>query len=138
MEVLVEKLLNTTPSNFYNNFTVPELASVWLTMNAKASVTIGGKFEYENGDRGTYTELRPFERIAFRWEKDDAAFGSEVEIDIVLIDHETVKIIVRHSGIPDEDTAQKFEEHWEWTIDNIQSFLETGYPLNRSEWENNR
>lgn len=138
MDVVVERLVNSTPSNFYNNFTVPELASVWLLMNVKASVTIGGKFEYEKGGKGVYTELRPFERIAFRWEQEDLAPGSDVGMDIVLIDHETIKIIIRQTGIPDEESCVRLEDFWEWMLDSLKHFLETGLPLNKSEWESKR
>lgn len=138
MDVVIEKLIRSTPSNFYNNFTVPELTSVWMLMNVKASVTIGGKFEFEKGGKGVYTELRPFERIAFRWEQDDLAPGSDVGIDIILIDYETLKVNIKHTGIPDEDTCTQLEEYWEWILDSLNHFLETGYPLNKSEWENNR
>lgn len=71
MKLEVEKFINSSPRNFYNNFTVPEQATIWQQMEVKASVTIGGSFENENGDKWTYTELRPFERVAFKWNRND-------------------------------------------------------------------
>lgn len=138
MKLEVEKFINSSPRNFYNNFTVPEQATIWQQMEVKASVTIGGSFENENGDKWTYTELRPFERVAFKWNRNDLSPGSDVTINIILIDYETIKILVEHTDIHDENSLKQLKEYWEWTLDNIKAFLETGYPLNKNDWEGNR
>ena len=72
--------------------------------------------------RGTYTELRPYERIActWTWDEDDASEMHETLLTLDLIPHgEKTELVLTHSNLRDVASRDNHTKGWTSILENL-------------------
>lgn len=138
LELIVEKEIKSTPASIYNSLTDPLILAKWFTTNAKGDLSIGGRYSNDDGDRGEYLELKPFEKIRFTWDNPDHCPGTEVLIEIISLTYDITRVRITHSRIETEEGIEEMREDWSWTLDNLKDFLQTGVPITFEKWKRQR
>ena len=141
LDLTIEKEINSTPANIYNSLTDPLILSKWLTTNAKGDLSIGGRFSNDDDDQGEYLELKPFEKIRFTLENSKYIPGvdiTEVSIEIISLTYDVTRVRINQSKLESEEQVEIMTERWNWTLDNLKSFLESGVAVSFEKWKRMR
>jgi hypothetical protein len=86
-------------------------------------------------DGGTGEQGR---RLELAWRGGDDALPSHVTIDFIPIEADVVTVRLVHAGPLREATAAEMQDRWEWAMDSLKSYLETGSPIDYDDWASRR
>jgi uncharacterized protein YndB with AHSA1/START domain len=131
-EVSVTKIVDASIEKAYSAFADASVWSIWFSENTKIDLREGGRFSNADGDSGKYLEILPNQLLRFTWENGHIG---EVEICFKELSNSNTEITLRHSKLTTSESAQKMQPCWTWTLDNLETFLQTGRPLPFAEWK---
>ena len=117
--VEVAMRMDAPPEAVFTYFVEPERYVRWQGVRAELDPRPGGTYRVWMDDEmvavGEYVEVTPPTRVVFTWGwEGDATLppgSSTVEIDL-RADGTGTAVVVRHSGLPDADSAAVHEEGW--------------------------
>jgi uncharacterized protein YndB with AHSA1/START domain len=105
----------------------------WENSHAEAQLRVGGKVRVAMRDAegttygggGEYTEIDAPARLAFTWTWDDDTpdRSSLIELDFTERDGRTT-VVLTHSGLASEESAQGHTEGWQEALDSLGRLLE--------------
>lgn len=109
--------------------------SDWETPVAEVDPRVGGRLRLvmrspegeEFGGRGTYIQIEPPERLAYRWTWDghEGHRGTTlIEVEFLDAGDETTTVVLTVSGLEDEQARRLQRNGWEAALDNLQRVLE--------------
>jgi uncharacterized protein YndB with AHSA1/START domain len=133
-EVVAEREISVPAEQAYNAWADAALLSQWFTTNAKQDFRVGGRYSNDDGDAGEFLEVVPNERLKFTWEQPQHKPGSTVTVEFIPDAPDIVDVRLTHSGLRTEEDAASLQEGWEWALDSLKSFLESGEPIRYNEW----
>ncbi len=107
----------------------------WFTTKARQDVRVGGRYAYADGDRGTFTAVRPGRRIAFTWDDPKHCPGTRVEVTFAPKGRGRSVVAVTHSRLANAKAVRDMRTAWTWGLFSLASYLETGRPVPYAEWE---
>ena len=98
----------------------------WQNVEAVADPRVGGRLHVtmrspdgtEYGGGGEYTEVDPPRRLAFTWTWDGEDASSSIELEFAEQGRETT-VVLTHSGLRGEESAESHREGWEHTLENL-------------------
>lgn len=135
IEITIEREIKAPPAKIYNSLTDPQILSSWFTTNARGDLRVGGRYSNDDKDRGSYLDLRPFEKVRFTWDNPEHCPGTEVDIDIVSLSYDITMVRLAHSKLETEEGADEMKEGWSWALDSLKSFLEKRKPITFEQWK---
>ncbi len=112
--------LEATPDVVFPYLTESERYARWQGVRAELDPQPGGVFrvwmDADTVARGEFVEVQQHRRVVFTWgwEGNDAVppGSTTVEIDLVETDGGATILTLRHSGLPDGESAALHEEGW--------------------------
>jgi len=137
--LVVRHTINAPQQRVYAAWTTPDIMKTFIApegvgMGAVTTdLRVGGAYSIEmlqpDGSwfvRGTYTELHPYDRIAFTWawDEDDVADVLETHVALDLIAHgEQTELVLTHTNLRDEASRDSHAQGWSSIIDNLEKTL---------------
>jgi uncharacterized protein YndB with AHSA1/START domain len=117
--VEVQVRLQATPDVVFPYLTQADRYARWQGVRAELDARPGGVFrvwmDADTVASGEYVEVEPHRRVVFTWgwEGSEAVppGSTTVEIDLEP-DGDTTTLTLRHSGLPDGESAAMHEEGW--------------------------
>ena len=113
----------------------PELYARWQGVRAELDPRPGGVFKVwmdaETVVSGSYVAIEPHRRVVFTWgwEGNDAVPPGSTTVEIQLeADGEATTLILRHSGLPDGESAALHEEGWRFFTPRLATAVTGGDP----------
>ncbi len=133
--VISQVTLSVPPAQAYRAFTNATALREWLCDIATVDPRPGGRvYLWWSGDfysSGHYQELDPGKRLKFRWFSSADSAPTSVEVFFESVP-EGVLVRMAHS-VPDDpawkNIAEGFKHHWDISLPNLKSVLETGIDL---------
>lgn len=130
------RVLQASPASVYTLFTTAMGLREWLSDNAQAAGTAGGRIylHWNMGYHamGFYKELIPNEKIAFSWQGFGDAHPTDVVVTLAEKEGSTV-LNLEHSGMGEgeawDQLIPQMESSWNESLENLQSILEEGIDL---------
>jgi enamine deaminase RidA (YjgF/YER057c/UK114 family)/uncharacterized protein YndB with AHSA1/START domain len=132
-EVVVERSISVSAERAYRAWEDPAQISTWFTTSATQDVRVGGRYANGFGDSGEYLEVVPNERLRFTWEQPKASPGSIVSVEFEPEAEDIVTVRLTHGDLAPEYVSA-LQNGWEWVLDSLKSYLETGAPIDREDW----
>ena len=132
-EVVVERSISVPAERAYAAWEDPESIGTWFTTNAVQDVRVGGRYSNGDGDSGEFTEVVPGRRLSFTWEQPKASPGSSVTVEFEPEADDITTVRLVHRDVAPEFVAD-LQTGWEWALDSMKSYLETGEPIGHSDW----
>jgi uncharacterized protein YndB with AHSA1/START domain len=122
--ICVTKTINAPVDRLYTAWTDPKMLSQWFGAGVKASVADGGKYENKDGDKGTYTRVRPGKDLRFTWE--NQAYSAPTLVDVVFTDKGGGKshVMLNHTRIQTRAEADALRAGWGSCFDKLKKVLE--------------
>lgn len=134
-DIVVEREITASAESAFDVWSSLEKQSAWFTTGKKQDFRVGGRYSNADGDCGVYLEIVPPTRLRFTWEQPCHSPGSEVAIDFTPIDSDVVNVRLTHSKLGSPDDASDLMLGWEWALDSMKSYLETGAGIGYRDWE---
>jgi uncharacterized protein YndB with AHSA1/START domain len=133
--LLISKIIGVNVRRVFEAYTLESELSTWFSTNAKIDLKVGGK--YSNGDRdeGKYLEIFPQKKLVFTWENRDHCPGTIVEIDFEEIEENKTLVTIQHKDLKSKEDIEHMKEGWEWSLDNLKSYLEIGKIISFEDWK---
>ena len=108
--------------------------SDWETPVAEVDPREGGELRLvmrspdgeEFGGRGTYLEIKPPERLTYKWTWDGhpGHVGTNlVEVDLIDRGDGRTTVILTNRGLADEEAKDLHREGWDLSLDNLERLL---------------
>jgi uncharacterized protein YndB with AHSA1/START domain len=137
----LERTFDAPAQAVFDAWTSPEVLRRWWpagpdwdTPVAEVDVRVGGKLRLvmrrpdgqEFGGSGEYLEIRRPERLVFTWRWDGNAGhkGSQVvEVDFTEGSKGTTTVVLRNTGLRDEESRRSHEDGWQASFDNLDRVL---------------
>jgi uncharacterized protein YndB with AHSA1/START domain len=135
----IERTFTASAQAVFDAWTSPDVMARWWhagpdweTPVAEVDLRVGGALRVtmrapdgeEYGARGEYTEIRPPERLAFRWTW-DASDGQASLIELEFTEqHGVTTVVLTHSGLSSEESKQSHSEGWQKVLDSLGRTLE--------------
>lgn len=135
LKLTAKKKINAGIEKVYEGYTKETLLSVWFTTNAKVDLKVGGKYSNADGDEGEYIEILPEEKLVFTWDNKDHCPGTLVEIILEKLNNNSTEVTITHNHLKSENDAVHMKEGWEWSLDSLKSYLETGEIISFENWK---
>jgi uncharacterized protein YndB with AHSA1/START domain len=136
-EVIVERSISVPVERAYHAWADPAQVAAWFTTHAEQDVRVGGRYSNADGDSGEYLEVQPGERLRFTWEQPKAAPGSNVTVEFVPEAEDIVTVRITHNDLTADDVAG-LQDGWDWALDSLKSYLETGAPVTFEDWQSRK
>ena len=134
-EIVVERTITASAESAFNAWSSLEKQSVWYTAGKKHDFRVGGRYLNADGDCGAYLEIVPNQLLRFTWEQPCHSPGSEVAIEFSPVDTDVVNVRLTHSKLSHPEDASDLQLGWEWALDSLKSYLETGAGIGYRDWE---
>jgi uncharacterized protein YndB with AHSA1/START domain len=133
--VEVSMRMDAPPEAVFRYFVEPERYVRWQGVRAELDPRPGGTYRVWMDEEmvavGEYVEVTPPTRVVFTWGwEGDATLppgSSTVEIDL-RADGTGTAVVVRHSGLPDADSATVHEEGWRFFTQRLAVVAAGGDP----------
>ena len=104
-------------------------------MNMTNDFVVGGEYGNGQGEGGKYLKIVPMETIQFSWNMRRYKPGSIIEVSFAKKGNTTTECKLIHSNLQSQSDKDDSGLGWNWAMDSLKSFLETGKPLSWEEWE---
>lgn len=98
--------------------------SQWFGPNAKADFKDGGSFSTGDGDKGTFTRIRPNKDIRIDWQHPKLATGAPVEVMFADKGKGKTGITLNHNRLQTRRDADEARAAWAAAFDALKKFLE--------------
>jgi uncharacterized protein YndB with AHSA1/START domain len=134
-EVIVERTITASSDAAYEAWSSAEKQSAWFTTVVRHDLKVGGRYSNADGDCGVFREIVPNRRLRFSWEQPCHSPGSEVTIEFEPVDTDVVNVRLTHTNITRSEDASDLVLGWEWALDSLKSYLETGSGIAYRDWE---
>ncbi len=132
--VTVRRTIAATSRRIYAAWTDAELLASWFSDNVESDPVVGGKYNNEDGDTGSYLELIPARKIHMTWNNAKAGKGSLLTITLRPDGTGRTVVQITHANLKAEKSIPGFREGWNWALDSLRSFVENGQRIRYSEW----
>jgi uncharacterized protein YndB with AHSA1/START domain len=94
---------------------------------------VGGRYSNEDGDVGIYNSIVPNRELVFSWDNPAHAPGTTVTIELAETQGGT-RISIAHSKLFAKEQREELTRSWQWAIDCLKLFLETGRRIGFADW----
>lgn len=131
--IIVARRVDVPVETAWAAWVEPERISQWFSQDTEQDVRVGGRYRNGDGDEGEFLEVLPFRRLKFTWEQSDYTPGSFVVVDFLSLDDGATEVRVEHANVACDD-AGDLELGWNWSIDSLVSYLETGTVIPFETW----
>jgi uncharacterized protein YndB with AHSA1/START domain len=131
--VIVSRMVHVPAGIVWEAWADPAKMSAWFSEDTVHDLSVGGRYRNGDGDQGEFLEVTPGSHLKFTWEQPDYAPGSYVMVDIRPAGDEAAEIRVEHANVACQD-ADDLDLGWNWSLDSLISYLETGAPIPFEEW----
>lgn len=135
-ETSFERKITAPIKDVWDVWADPAKWSLWVLMEMTNEFKVGSEYRNGKGEGGSYLKIVPMESIQFSWEMKRYKPGSIIEVNFKSIDNQITECKLIHSNLQTEGDKDDSELGWNWAMDSLKSFLETGKPLSWEEWEN--
>jgi uncharacterized protein YndB with AHSA1/START domain len=132
-EVVVERSISAPVARVYDAWEDASQIGTWFTTNAVQDVRVGGRYSNGDGDSGEFTEVEPGRRLRFTWEQPKASPGSSVSVEFTPDAEDITTVRLVHHDVAPEFVSD-LQTGWEWALDSLKSYLETGTPIGHNDW----
>lgn len=130
-----ERKINAPIKNVWEAWADADKWSSWVLMDMTNDFNVGGEYHNDKGEGGRYLKIVNMETIQFSWEMKRYKPGSFVEVRFKSIDNKVTECQLIHTNLQSQIDKHDSELGWNWAMDSLKSFLETGNPLRWEEWE---
>jgi uncharacterized protein YndB with AHSA1/START domain len=137
-EVTVSRVIAAPLGRVFDCFLKPADLSKWFTRGAIVEPRVGGRYRNRDGDRGEFLAIRRPKRLRFTWENPRHAPGTVVDIAIAARGRGKISAALTHRKLRTRRDVTKMKEAWSWAMDSLRSYVETGTPIDVTEWERTR
>jgi len=133
--LVLRHTIGASQERVYTAWTTPEIMKTFIAPEGvglgavSADARVGGAYSIEmildDGPmivRGTYTEMRPYDRIAFTWtwDEDDASEMHQTLVTLDLIPRgEKTELVLTHSALRDESSRDNHAKGWTSILENL-------------------
>jgi uncharacterized protein YndB with AHSA1/START domain len=132
----LERIIRTGPEAAFDAFTDPEQLSRWFTTAAEADLRAGGRYANADGDHGTFLAFRRPQEVRFTWDNEAHCPGTVVTIRFEAPPAgEGTSVILEHARLADAEEVLDMRVGWEWALDCLKSYLETGTTIPFETWK---
>lgn len=131
----LDKTVISSVDEAFDAFTDPTHISRWFTTDAKAELTVGGEYSNSDGDKGVFLAIERPQLVKFTWDNKDHCPGTVVEVRFETEAEGEVNIYLEHSGLLTPDHVRDMETGWNWALESLKSYLETGKPILFEDWQ---
>jgi len=133
-ELLLEQKIGVAPERVFLAFTDADLLSAWFTTDAQVDLRVGGGYRDADGDRGKYLAVAPPELLCFTWDNPSYCPQSEVQVRFTA-DKAGTHVELKHYKLDSAAAVEQMRTGWEWALDNVKLFLETGATVSYEAWQ---
>ena len=130
----VQRTVRTSRQRCWHAWANTAQLSHWFTTSAWQEFRVGGRYENSDGDSGVFLEIVPDKLLRFTWENRRHQPGSEVSVSFAVSGSSGAIIRLQHRKLKNKRDAVKLKQGWNWAMDSLKSFLETGRPISHSDW----
>jgi uncharacterized protein YndB with AHSA1/START domain len=134
-DLVVEREVTSSIEAAWQAWTSAEQLDRWFTTGVKQDLRVGGRYSNADGDCGSFLEIEPNRRLRFTWEQPCHSPGGEVTVELEALDSDVVNVRLTHSGLGRPEDLSDLTLGWEWALDSVKSFLETGNGIRYRDWE---
>ncbi len=131
--VIVVRRVHAPLADAWNAWAEQDRVSIWFSPGTEQDLRVDGMYRNDDGDRGIYLEVDPMKRLKFTWEQPDYAPGSFVIVDFLPVSDELTEVRVEHANVSCDD-AGDLELGWNWSLDSLCAYAETGRGLPFELW----
>lgn len=131
-EIELDRTFPQPPETVWRALTDPDALAAWLMENDFAAEEDRAfRMWCDDGEGGTdcyhcrVLSLEPPRRMLWSWALQGHAGAMEIEFRLEEVDGGT-RLTVRHSGLRDRETAERFEGGWPIKLDQLGRALATG------------
>jgi uncharacterized protein YndB with AHSA1/START domain len=117
------KTVSATPERAYGAFTTAADLDAWFGAATRVEARDGGTLENADGDRATFTKLRPGKALVLAWQTPDFAPGSVVEV-LFQPKGDRTGLVINHTRIAARHDADTLRAMWEGALTALKSHLE--------------
>jgi uncharacterized protein YndB with AHSA1/START domain len=134
-EIAVERTIRADQRACWDAWTKSEHLDKWFTSGAQVDLRTGGRYSNADNDTGEYLVVDEPRRLRFTWEQKMHEPGSEVEVTCEP-QGEGTKMTLIHSKLAKKEEAEELlAGGWEWALDSLKSYLETGNGVRYEDWK---
>ena len=132
-EVIVERSISVPLERAYGAWEDAAQIGTWFSPETEQDVRVGGRYRNSDGDTGEYLEVVPGRLLRFSWEQPKASPGSTVLVEFEPEGDDVTTVRLTHTELSD-DAVMEMQMGWEWALDSLKSYLETGQPVSHEDW----
>lgn len=134
-EITVERTIRASQQVCWDAWTRPDHLDSWFTSGAVVDIQVGGRYKNADSDTGEYLVVEEPTKLRFTWEQKMHEPGSEVEVTLEPLGDNT-KMTLTHSKLAKKEEAEELlTGGWEWALDSLKSYLETGRGVRYEDWK---
>lgn len=137
-EITVSRVIAAPTRRVFECLVEPTDLSKWFARGSSVEARVGGLYRNRDGDRGEFLAIRKPKLLRFTWENPRHAPGTVVEIALAARGRGKVTAALTHRRLRTQRDAAKMKEAWNWAMDSLRSYVETGRPVAVEAWERAR
>lgn len=130
----LERTIGASARAAFAAFTQADELNRWFTSGAKTELRPGGRYSNDSGDRGTFLAVDPPHHLEFTWENPLHCPGTVVKIAFTSTSDDQVVVTLEHLRLTSDSDVEAMTGGWDWALDSLKSYLETGRGLTLDEW----
>lgn len=137
-EITFQRTVSVPVEKAFEAFSTAEGLNAWFTTGSVVDLHVGGRYSTADGDTGEFKKVEPNQRLVFTWEQPQHAPGSSVE---VLFEDRGDRCVVNltHRKLGSKADADDLKTgSWNWALDSLKSYLETGSGVKYEDWKASR
>lgn len=120
----VTKTIDAPVPRVFRAWTDSADLDAWLGPRTRIDAKPGGQLENADGNRAEITKLREDKTLVMKWESDDFAPGSVVEV-LFQPKGEKCGVVLNHTRIADRTEADASRAAWEDALRRLKSHIES-------------
>ncbi len=135
LTLVLKKSITSTAERAFKVFTNPDEMSRWFTTEARAELTVGGKYYNADGDHGEFIHINQPHEVEFTWENANHCPGTVVRVYFIQRSRgEIVDVTLKHAGLASPEDFEDMKGGWSWALESFKSYIETGKPISYEDW----
>jgi uncharacterized protein YndB with AHSA1/START domain len=134
-KITFERTINAPIQKVWEAWSDPTTWSKWAFQNITSDFKVGGKFDNGKGEGGEYIIIEPLKLIRFTWDINHYEPGSFIQIIFISKGEKETLCRLEHNELKRQSDKLDSEIGWNWGMDSLKSFLETGKGLTWDDWQ---
>ncbi len=121
--ICVSKTVAASADDAFSAFADPKALASWFGKGTTAEFQEGGRYQNDDGDRGTFKKIRPGKSLVFTWENPREEPGGVVEVKFQP-SGKKLSVMVAHDRIQGRAHADGLRRGWGQALDALKARLE--------------